>query len=260
MKKKIQIQIFGHSIAAGNLHSINNKPFFDTWSDLLLKKYDSENFCNHQIKYTIMPSEERHLLNLKSKSVSGVELAIIFHSHPRFNFMPSCTRDWMKQPINEIEDDVINGLSLGMTITPYSESTLTNITSAEVIQAIESNHRFFHNPELNMNRYYGALIQIDQFCTAKKIPVIHCVLDRKFIPKWFKFSSGIVDYTLASFQRHHLDLDDGTSVDNPYLSSYNKSHNTINEEGNKIIFNKLDSYIQAMIEQNQIITNELPST
>ena len=247
----MKIQIFGHSIASG-MHGVSDPvKKFKTWSDTLLEKYNSIDFCNRNMSSTIMPSEERHLMNLK-KVWHLIDLAIIFHGHPRFIYMPSCTRDWVTEKTYDIEKDVYYGLTTGMTITPYGEPTLTDISVPELTQIIETNNRFFYTPELTMLRFYGALIQIDQFCTAMKVPVIHCVLDKKFIPNWFKFSSGIIDTYLSSFQRHHLDLDDGTSIDNPYLSSYNQSYNSINEEGNKIIFDTLDSYIQTMLEKKQI--------
>ena len=63
----------------------------------------------------------------------------------------------------------------------------------EVNTMLQNNRKFFWNADLQMNRHLGALIQIDQYCTVKQIPVIHFVHVQKMLPSWFKFTSGIVD-------------------------------------------------------------------
>ena len=66
----------------------------------------------------------------------------------------------------------------------------------------------------------------------KKIPVIH-VTNYKF-PKWFKFTSGIVDEEIEEMSHNHL----------PYYVGYEKSENAMNAEGNKLIAEKLIYYIE----------------
>ena len=83
-----------------------------------------------------------------------------------------------------------------------------------------------------MNRFLGALIQIDQFCTAKKIPVIH--FTNYAFPKWFKFTSGIIDKDTVEMSFDH----------SPYYVGYEKSENAINAEGNILIAEKIIDYIE----------------
>ena len=53
---------------------------------------------------------------------------------------------------------------------------------------------YFDHKDLQMNRYYGALIQIDQYITSKKINCIHVVdVEKNHIPNWFFFTSGVID-------------------------------------------------------------------
>ena len=86
------------------------------------------------------------------------------------------------------------------------------------------NHlKYFTSHDLIVNRHYGALTQIDQYITYKKIPVIHCTLPRS-IPTWFKFSSGIVDTEITKFQYSNSE----------YYCSHAKVNNAINELGNYV--------------------------
>ena len=96
---------------------------------------------------------------------------------------------------------------------------------------------FFTTPEVNKNRFYGALIQIDQYCTHKKIPVIHCPKSPTHIPSWFKFTSGIVDYELGLSQNDN----------HPFRASYGKSDNAVTKEGNEQIAKKLIEYIDQLL-------------
>lgn len=89
--------------------------------------------------------------------------------------------------------------------------------------------KHLYHPDLAMNRYYGALIQIDQYITAMNIPCIHLLDNPAWYPKWFKFTSGIVDTELQKTKRET----------GPYYVGYNKSCNALNKEGNELIYNKI---------------------
>jgi hypothetical protein len=98
-------------------------------------------------------------------------------------------------------------------------------------------------------------MQIDQFITAKNIPAIHCVTNPTNIPTWFKFTSGIIDKEIGNMQETHL-RDPGSEcflrdsnnnyIMNPYKCSYNISDNSITEEGNIIIADKISKYIDQL--------------
>jgi hypothetical protein len=68
----------------------------------------------------------------------------------------------------------------------------------------------------------------------KNIKAVHCVLDQT-LPTWFKFSEGIVDNEIVQMQK----------AESPYACDHRISVNRINEEGNRIIFEKLVSYLES---------------
>lgn len=63
------------------------------------------------------------------------------------------------------------------------------------------------------------------------------------MPKWFKFTTGIVDFDIAGFQEEWKRNEPGG---NPYACSYNLSKNAITQEGNNIIATKLINYIETL--------------
>lgn len=107
-------------------------------------------------------------------------------------------------------------------------------TIADVEKIVKFQQEYMLSPDLIRNRYLGALIQIDQYCTAKKIPVIHCVKPEE-IPNWFKFSSGIVDTDLKKLAAEHF-------------AGYATSVNSVSDEGNRIIADRLEKYILSLID------------
>jgi hypothetical protein len=63
----------------------------------------------------------------------------------------------------------------------------------ELFDALALNKKYLYHHDLQMNRYYGALAQIDQYLKFKNIPVVHCLGKPFWYPTWFKFETGIVD-------------------------------------------------------------------
>ena len=187
-------------------------------------------------------SEERILFELKK--TKNISVAIIFHADPMHVFVPSLSRDVSSTDKNDLlkkfttpnnkdwyEDDI---LSFNNWLEEEGIETIA-ADYAELIDALVLNKKYLYHPDLQRNRYYGALIQIDQYLTHNRIPVIHC-LEKHGIPTWFNFSSGVVDTELYKI------------YNNPcYSVKFAESDNCINEAGNEIMFNKLQTMIDQII-------------
>lgn len=96
----------------------------------------------------------------------------------------------------------------------------------EFIDALIYFKKYLYHPDLQMQRFHGALIQIDQYLLAKKIPVIHCLGKNSDYPKWFKFRSGETD---NGFVQKFAD-------ESKYAVSRDVSDNVIDDEGNTILY------------------------
>jgi hypothetical protein len=180
-------------------------------------------------------SEERILYNLKK--LHNIDLALIFHGSPNFFFCPTLEADsgikkdsWWKY----------NSKTLFRRFPYVTKDRPKDMFNYELIDidsyrtTYQSFIENFNTPDLNHNRFYGALMQIDQYVTAKNIPTIHFTI-KNTIPPWFKFTSGIVDTEISEYQNS-----------GPFKGSYQYSPNAITEEGNKVIYDKLTNYISQL--------------
>lgn len=236
----MNVHIFGHSICRRAKHKLLNEEGFSfpenpTFVDMFFEKYNLNEQCFFQADCS---SEERILYFLK-KIPAKIDIAIIFHGIPNYIFCPGLDRDLSPNTEKDFwESGLLDKFKFRQNILKdKSASELIELDKAEFKQAFESYVDYFYTNDLAMNRYYGALIQIDQYLTAKKIPAIHCMLDHSLaMPSWFKFSSGVVDFELASMQK--------PSEQFPYAPPISANH--VSLEGNKYIFNKLESYIQQL--------------
>lgn len=227
----MRINFYGNSLCGRNY---DNK--FDTWVDRIITKFNSE--CPEYVG-TAQCSEERILFNIKKSQ--PFDIAIIMHGDPGFIFCPTFHRDLHKHSDRDFID-----FNKSYNYYPGSlkdekqtdESKLIQLTPEETKQAVETYQKYFFTPETNRNRFYGALIQIEQYLKFKNIPVIHCPQHQHDIPKWFTFTSGPVLYDIAGMQHDN----------SPYYCGYNKSSNAVNEEGNEIIFNKIAEQINLLIK------------
>lgn len=225
----MNIHIFGHSIVTSAFAYGTNNTKFKTFTDLIYEKYNVDYKCLH---WTTCCSESRILYQLK-KLKDPIDVAIIFHGHVEFVFFPSLNRDFgpREGPIEtwweeyNYYPEIFYDRSAGPVVTASRE---------ELYPIYQDIFKYTFSYDSSKNNFYGALLQIDQYATAKKIPVIHCPMDN--IPNWFSFSSGVVDYDITRMQND----------DSPYSVSYSQSVNAINEEGNQIIFNKLSQYIDNL--------------
>lgn len=108
-----------------------------------------------------------------------------------------------------------------------------------LFDALELMKKYLYHHDLQMNRYYGALIQIDQYLKFKNIPVVHCLGKPYWYPKWFKFETGVCDSEIYKLQ-HEVTGYYAFAVD---------SENNMNEEGNQIAFDMIIPLIKQAMEK-----------
>lgn len=195
---------------------------------------------------TILCSEERIYYELK-KHKNNIDLAVIFHSDPTFYFTPVIPKRDFRH-INERDfDSKINTLrsfddiSLREVDEQANESFFkgTAIDREDFIKAVKYYNRYFFNHDLQINRYQGALVLIDQYLLYRKIPVIHSMpINENHIPKWFSFKTGVIDHEIHHFQNNQYREDD-----------HMISENNINQEGNNIIADRLISLMEDAIKK-----------
>lgn len=170
-------------------------------------------------------SEERILYELKK--TKRLDLAIIFHSHPNLLFLPHCDRDIY---INSITQQRVDYLFRNFDSDNPPKFIQKFKNQETFLSAYETYRQYFYLPELQQNRYYGSLIQIDQYLTYKNIKAIH-VINQEQMPNWFKFQSGLVDSSILSFVKDHQDI--------------NKS-NLYSEKGNRIVYERLTELVEEL--------------
>lgn len=174
-------------------------------------------------------SQERILFELKK--TKNLDIAVIFHSFPQYVFLPTAKRDvdindidrrkctylWKeKQDRDEIQSMRDEYFNYGGIKEAFSDIE-------SFIATFASYREYLHHPDLQMNRFYGALVQIDQYLSYMKIPSIH-IYGTRHIPSWFNFTSGI--------QR--------PDINDLCMSHYKLGYpNNINAEGQSVIADAL---------------------
>jgi hypothetical protein len=186
----MKIGFYGHSTASwANFVVANQKSFID----IVIEHYNAV-LVNKGVP---QGSQERILFDLKK--TKDIDVAIIFHSVPNYIFLPSCQRDIT---LKELEDKAFylwkdvtdDGTELAKAKEKYFSYGGIKETFEDIevfIDTMSLYKKFLYHPDLIMNRYIGALVQIDQYITAKQIPCIH-VASKEKLPNWFKFTSGVV--------------------------------------------------------------------
>jgi hypothetical protein len=177
-------------------------------------------------------SEERILFELKK--TKSIDLAIIFHSPPRYLFIPETDRDIDTNSFKfKRAEEIFKDDHLDVDFTEKHSQLFKNKfeNNENLFAAVDVYRKYFHHPDLSMNRFYGALIQIDQYISEKSISTIH-VVDKNAIPipSWFSFKHGIVDYSVAEIIKQ-----------NPAKNNF--FYNCITEEANALIAEKLINII-----------------
>jgi hypothetical protein len=178
-------------------------------------------------------SEERVLFELKKSK--NLDLAIIFHCLPKFLFLPRCDRDINVHDIERkraeqlFSDDHLDQEFNQENSPKFKKLFEDNKTFFNAVNTFKD---YFYHPDLIMNRYYGALIQIDQYLNNKNISTIH-ILDRDHpLPSWFNFSKGVVNYTVMDIVKSH-------KATNPFFV------NCISKEGNKLVATEIINIIDG---------------
>ncbi len=231
----MNLHIFGHSIS---MSAVTGSGHPNTFANMLLSNYNCPSSNNHSVP---AGSEERILYFLKK--TKNIDVALIFHSSPVFFFTPSIDRDmyivgednyfWTNKLWPKLKY-----LAKRVQDQPISDLDKVNAPRLDLFEFKRVYHdylTYFHTRDLNANRHYGALIQIDQYVKSKNIPTIHCIL-KDSIPEWFKFSHGMVDSEICTLQ----------NSDNQYYTGPSKSANSINDTGNLYIYNNLVQLIGAL--------------
>lgn len=215
----IKIGFYGHSICSSS--------YPGTYIDEIKKHFNAE-IVN---KGTGRGSEERTLFQLKKTSP---DVAVIFHSHPRFIFLSRYNSDIELQ---DAEDSVQRLITIknfgfdGNTPTYWTEHEKIKYKLNSLPEAVELYKTHFYNPQVQMDRYLGTLMMIDHFCKNKVSATVHIPL-AKVLPSWFNFQSGKVLVELSEIM---YDREPG-------------SPNGLSAENNELLKNKLIESIEKELE------------
>lgn len=148
-----------------------------------------------------MGSEERALLDLKK---TKPDIAIIFHSQSRLIYSPN----------REYDFDASSDWGL----------------HAEEIDMLYFYRTHFRHKELERARFYGAAMQIEQFCKDTNTFVINCIDPKHPFPDWLQLSNtNKTVMTIARFNK----------------CEFSEGPNGITAKGNQLIANELISKIAA---------------
>lgn len=191
----MNIGFYGHS---SSIRDVDNN--VNVYIDKIVEHY------NGVLVHEGVPqgSEERILFDLKK--TKKLDLAIIVHSLHRYLFLPGCKRDidikhlsekrfqyvWNKSMDNF---DVLS--AVGTEYFNYGGIDKVFGNEETFITTLLSYKQYLHHPDLMMNRYLGAVHQIDQYLYTKQIPCVHIHGSTQF-PSWVKFQSGISLPTVAN--------------------------------------------------------------
>lgn len=239
----MDIKFFGSSVLRRDDDGQNTRK---TFVDLICEHYEIPVDLATSEHYSGLPkcSEERILFYLKK--VKNPDLVVIFHAHPSFVFFPSWMMDLRNGSIdkNVIEHWSKTNHKMGFIpdfryITAFDEYIGADDIAYDwtSLETSSRNYQEFFHPDLQRNRYYGALIQIDQYITSQNIRAVHIPYSGQ-IPPWFKFSSGIVDEDLSRFQ-----------YDSAHSCSYATWPNAITESSNKMMADQLIGYIDTLMHE-----------
>jgi len=192
----LNIGFYGHSTScwAG---SENNISFIDQ-----IKEKFNANIVNIGVP---QGSEERILFDLKK--TKELDIAIIFHSNPKFIFLPGCLRDisisnvpgrkaqylWSEnhsQPISQDKHE--------QEFFSYGQIKEVFKTTEEYVNAMTCYKEYFYHPDLITNRYYAAMSSIDNYLMNKKIKSYH-IIQPNYLQAhpWATIKSGYVDNETA---------------------------------------------------------------
>lgn len=216
----MKIGFYGHSAASWAGFPLNG---VNSFIDKIVEKYDAT-LVNCGVP---QGSEERILFELKK--TKQVDIAVIFHSTASYIFLPKCARDvsvhdagirkaarlWNQNPAQEaIEAVKKDYFSYGKIKEVFGDiETFVHTMSLYT--------EYLHHPDLQMNRFIGSLVQIDQYLAAKNIPAIHVYTGNK-LPSWFSFSNGRIATDVQALTETHyaIGLPNNVSVEGQVAIAY----------------------------------------
>ena len=205
------IGFYGHSSCAYR----SSDSFLDILAERL--KYKIVNTGTRQ------GSEERILYELKK--TKNLDLAVIFHSDPTYLFLPGTDRDIGITSMTQNRTEYMFN-KWDQFAELYNKKFINKFESADNFwKCFEIYKKYFYDPDLQMNRFYGALMQIDSYLILKEIPCIHVLYTD--LPNWFKFKSGVVDREISEITKNYAQQPGTFFV------------NCISKEGNLLVANRL---------------------
>jgi hypothetical protein len=162
-------------------------------------------------------SEERILFELKK--TKHIDIAVIFHTLPRYIFLPGCERD--------VSLDCVKPRKAKLLWTEKSVKKIPSLeefkheffryggiselfkTTEQFVDAMSTMREYFYHPDLQTNRYQAAMLAIDSYLEVLGIPVFHSIVEA-YTPQWLIPKTGTVDrklttwnWTLATSQNPH---------------------------------------------------------
>lgn len=190
-------------------------------------------------------SEERILFELKK--TKNLDLAIIFHSEPGFTHLPKCDRDVDLTNISQRRMEYLMKQHEwdGEFLQNYNPVFKKQFGKLEnFINTAQAFRDHFYHPDAMLNRFYGALMQIDRYLIDRNIPCIHVLEYNNAIPNWFKFGSGVVDYTVMHLcQKHKIERE-------------NFFVNVITQNGNVAVASRLTELVVTKVLGSRKIGGE----
>jgi len=200
----------------------------DSFLDLVATHYNGK-IVNKGCK---QGSEERILFELKK--TKHLDVAVIFHCHHNALFIPDSDRDVHAIDVTyDRANNLFHTTHLDTEFEKENSPKFINLFKNDdnLLNVIDIYKNYLYHQDLELNRYYGALMQIDQYLTYKKNKAIHVIDKRCAIPLWFKFN-GYVDESIMQISEQEV-------AKNPFFA------NCISKHGNKLIADKIIEIIES---------------
>lgn len=221
----MKIGFFGHSSTCW-INSPNKESFIDQ-----IKEKYSADIVNIGVP---QGSEERILFDLKK--TKEIDIAIIFHSSPRYIFLPNCNRDVSIKTVPSRKAPYFWSENNAKPVTReqfendfFSYSNIKDVfkNPEEYVDAMTFYKEYFYHPDLIENRFQSCLLLIDNFLLNKNITTFHTIHPLCY-PPWLKMKSGTVDHELTTIKT------------TPGLP------NNFSIEDNKLVAEKLSGWIDKL--------------
>jgi len=150
---------------------------------------------------------ERILYELKK--TNQLDIAIIFHTQPKYVFIPHADRDVSLSSVKPRRAELLWTERAGNIIpTPqdfesefFSYGGLREIfgDTKNFIRAMSFMREYFYDPDLLRNRYQATMLLIDSYLHNNGIPVWHSIVP-KHTPDYIRPRWGHIDTELATWQ------------------------------------------------------------